>query len=111
LSFVIREGGSNLSGGQKQRITLARMLMHDPDVVVLDESTSALDSMSEESLLDSVKELCRGKILIYVSHRLSTVKKAGKIVVMKDGAVDSAGSFDELKDKAGEFKDIFAAQM
>ncbi len=110
-AFVGREGGGNLSGGQRQRITLARMLMHDPDVVVLDEATSALDSGSEESLLGSLEELCRGKILIYVSHRLSTVKKAGKIVVMKNGEVDSSGSFDELKNRGGEFSNIFAAQM
>jgi len=111
LAFVIKDGGSNLSGGQKQRITLARMLMHDPDIVLLDESTSALDGAAEESLIDSVKELCRGKMLIYVSHRLSTVKQADRIVVMKDGAVESAGSFEELKDKDGEFRTIFAAQM
>jgi subfamily B ATP-binding cassette protein MsbA len=111
LGLVIRDGGSNLSGGQKQRITLARMLMHDPDVVLLDESTSALDGAAEESLLASVQELCRGKILIYVSHRLSTVKQAGRIVVMKDGVVDAAGSFADLKARDGEFRTIFAAQM
>lgn len=111
LAFVVRDGGSNLSGGQKQRITLARMLMHDPDVVLLDESTSALDGAAEESLLASVQELCRGKILIYVSHRLSTVKQADRIVVMRDGVVDTAGLYEDLKDKDGEFKTIFAAQM
>lgn len=111
LDFVLRENGGNLSGGQRQRVTLARMLMHDPDIVLLDESTSALDGAAEESLIDSVKALCRGKILIYVSHRLSTVKQADRIVVMKDGGVDISGAYGDLKDKDGEFKVIFAAQM
>lgn len=111
LAFVVKDGGSNLSGGQKQRITLARMLMHDPDIVLLDESTSALDGAAEESLISSVRELCRGKILIYVSHRLSTVRQADRIVVMKGGRVDAAGAYSELKERAGEFRDIFAAQM
>ena len=111
LGLLIKDGGGNLSGGQRQRITLARMLMHDPDVVLLDESTSAMDGAAEESLLSGVRELCRGKILIYVSHRLSTVRNADKIVVMKDGAVDAAGSFEELKERGGEFGELFAAQM
>ncbi|OGR45087.1 MAG: hypothetical protein A2X35_10015 [Elusimicrobia bacterium GWA2_61_42] len=111
LSLPLRDNGSNLSGGQRQRITLARMLMHDPDVVLLDESTSALDGAAEESLLASVQELCRGKILIYVSHRLSTVKRASRIVVMRDGAVSADGSFEELKETDAEFRELFAAQM
>ncbi|OGR65882.1 MAG: hypothetical protein A2X31_00850 [Elusimicrobia bacterium GWB2_63_22] len=111
LDFLLKDNGGNLSGGQRQRVTLARMLMHDPDVVVLDESTSALDGAAEESLLASVRELCRGKILIYVSHRLSTVKQADRIVVMRDGAVSGTGTFEELKDADAEFKELFAAQM
>lgn len=111
LSLQVKDGGANLSGGQRQRVTLARMLMHDPDVVLLDEATAALDGAAEESLLASVKELCRGKILIYVSHRLSTVKQAGRIMVMKDGAVESSGTYAELRDAGGEFRRLFAAQM
>jgi len=111
LSLVVREGGSNLSGGQRQRVTLARMLLHDPDIVLLDESTSAVDGAAEESLIRSVKELCRGKILIYVSHRLSTVRQAAHIVVMKNGSVEDFGAYEELKKREGEFKDIFSAQM
>lgn len=111
LSLQVKDGGSNLSGGQQQRVTLARMLMHDPDVVLLDEATSAMDGAAEESLLTSVKELCRGKILIYVSHRLSTVRQAGRIMVMKDGAVETSGTYAELRDADGEFRRLFAAQM
>ncbi len=111
LDQEIREGGGNISGGQRQRIMMARLLMSDPDMIIFDESTSALDGRSEESLLDSVEELCRGKIMLYVSHRLSTVKRAGRIVVMKDGRIASSGSFGELAEAGGEFNHIFASQL
>lgn len=111
LSFAIKEGGSNLSGGQRQRIMLARMLLRDPDMIIFDEATSALDSSSEESLMDNIEELCRGKIMLYVSHRLSTVKRADKIVIMNDGAVEASGSFKELASSNSIFRDLFSAQM
>lgn len=107
----VREGGSNFSGGQKQKIAIARMLMHDPDVVVFDESTSAMDSRTESEMWESVGELLRGKAVILISHRLSTIKEADRIILMQDGRIVSDGTYSELVAGSDEFRSIFAEQI
>lgn len=100
---VLTEHGSNLSGGQRQRISIARALIRNPRVIVLDEATSALDSVSEKKIQTAVENLTKDRTTFIVAHRLSTVKNADKIAVVKDGCCVECGTYDELMQKQGEF--------
>jgi len=111
LDTQVREGAANLSGGQRQKIAIARMLMHDPDVIIFDESTSALDSKSESELLASIMPFMEGKAIITISHRLSTIRDADRIVVMDGGKIVEVGSFEELVARSARFRDLFAQQI
>jgi len=99
----IGEHGGNLSGGQKQRISIARALIRDPKIIVLDEATSALDSVAELQVQKAMKSLIEGHTTFIVAHRLSTIKDADHIVVMKNGSCVEYGTYDELVAKHGEF--------
>ncbi len=90
------EAGKRLSGGEKRRIAIARMLLKDASVVILDEATAFTDLENEEKLQQSIAALTRGKTLLVIAHRLSTIKNADNIVVLKDSAVAAAGRQDEL---------------
>lgn len=103
VDTLLTEHGSNLSGGQRQRISIARALMRDPQVIVLDEATSALDSVSERKIQAAIENLTRNRTTFVVAHRLSTIKTADKIVVVKDGRCAETGTYDELMEKKGEF--------
>lgn len=103
LDTVIGEHGGKLSGGQRQRISIARALLRDPEVVLLDEATSALDSISELKIQDSLEILTKDKTTFVVAHRLSTIKNADKIVVLKEGSVEEIGTYTQLMEKKGEF--------
>lgn len=100
---MIGEHGGKLSGGQRQRISIARALIRDPQVIILDEATSALDSISEAKIQEAIGALTKGKTTFVVAHRLSTIKSADKIVVLKDGAIEEWGSYEELMAAKGEF--------
>ena len=108
---VIGENGGKLSGGQRQRISIARALIRNPDVVLLDEATSALDSISEKKIQESFSKLTQGKTTFIVAHRLSTIKNASKIVVLKDGCINEIGTYDELIEKKGEFYKMWEFQI
>lgn len=97
------ESGTNLSGGQRQRIAIARAIYINPQILILDEATSALDSKSEKKITDALEHLIKDKITFVIAHRLSTVKKADKIIVLKDGKVDAIGSDEELHLSSGEY--------
>lgn len=103
LDTVIGEHGGKLSGGQRQRISIARALLRDPEVVLLDDATSALDSISELKIQDSLEILTKDKTTFVVAHRLSTIKNADKIVVLKEGNVEEIGTYTQLMEKKGEF--------
>jgi ABC-type multidrug transport system fused ATPase/permease subunit len=90
------ERGVRLSGGQRQRIGIARALYHDPDVLVFDEATSALDTRTEQVVMEAIKTLMHQKTLIIIAHRLSTLRDADKIFVLRDGEIDASGTFAEL---------------
>lgn len=111
FSTRVREGGSNLSGGQRQKIAIARMLMHDPDFVIFDESTSAMDSRTESEMWESVRGFLGPKTVISISHRLSTIREADRIVMMKSGKVTAMGTYNELLTGCDEFRDLFAGQI
>ena len=85
LDTQIGKGGVNLSGGERQRVSIARMIVKDPNIVILDESTSALDSFTEDKLFDGLREYLKDKTTIIIAHRLSTIKDAVKVYELKDG--------------------------
>ena len=97
LETVIGEGGVRLSGGQRQRLGIARALYQSPEVLVMDEATSALDNKTEDMVMKAIQNLKKDRTLIMIAHRLSTVKDCDRLYLMKDGAIDAVGSFDELQ--------------
>ncbi len=103
LDTQIGEHGGNLSGGQKQRIAIARALIRDPKVIILDEATSALDSISEQQVHKAMRNLIRGRTTFIVAHRLSTIKDADHIAVIKEGVCIEYGTYEELVTLQGEF--------
>ena len=111
LNTQIGEGGYNLSGGQKQKIMIARMLMHDPDLIIFDESTSSMDSRSEEMVYRDIASIIKNKIVVKMSHRLSTIKNSDLIIVLQNGEVAQTGSHSELLRTSLEYKRIFGQQI
>jgi ABC-type multidrug transport system fused ATPase/permease subunit len=104
LTFQIGENGNFLSGGQRQRLGLARALITSPQILVLDEATSSLDAETEAIVADALDGLKGAVTIIVVAHRLSSVKKADKLVYLKDGKIVSVGTFDQVKSTTPEFE-------
>ena len=107
----IGEKGSGLSGGQRQRIALARMLLQNPRMIILDEATSALDVDTELQVVTSIRNHARGKTLLMITHRLSTLKGADQIIVMHDGNVDSVGDHASLMARGGRYFVLYQQQF
>ncbi len=103
LDTLIGDRGNKLSGGQRQRISIARALIRDPKVIIFDEATSALDSVSEKLILDALGNLIHGRTTFIVAHRLSTIRKADKICVLREGVCAEFGTYEELMALQGEF--------
>ncbi|MDP4694493.1 MAG: ABC transporter ATP-binding protein/permease, partial [Opitutales bacterium] len=106
----VGERGVSLSGGQRQRIAIARALLRNPKVLILDEATSALDYESEKSVQEAIDYLAKGRTTITIAHRLSTIRSADRIIVLKGGHLVSEGSWNELAEQEGAFKDLLNAQ-
>ena len=111
LDTVVGEHGGKLSGGQRQRISIARALIRDPEIIILDEATSALDSISEKEIQEALNNLTKGRTTFIVAHRLSTIKGADKIAVLRDGHCTEYGSYDELMELKGEFYEMRKLQL
>ncbi|HGS9602694.1 TPA: ABC transporter ATP-binding protein [Clostridioides difficile] len=103
---VIGEGGSTLSGGEKQRISIARAILKDSPIIILDEATSSVDPENEKALLTAIEELTRDKTLISIAHRLSTVKNADQIIVIDQGKIIQQGTHNELIHVEGVYKNF-----
>jgi ATP-binding cassette subfamily B protein len=108
---VIGERGANLSGGQRQRLAIARALLVEPDVLVFDEATSHLDTETERAIQQSLRSALRGRTVLLVAHRLSTVREADLICVLENGAVSERGTHDELLLRGGRYAALWRAQV
>nr|APD26531.1 ATP-binding cassette transporter subfamily B member 8 protein [Brachionus koreanus] len=107
---VIGERGTTLSGGQKQRIAITRALLKNPKILILDEATSALDSKSERLVQETINNVIKGHTVIIVAHRLSTIQKADKIVVMHNGKIIEIGNHKQLMESKGHYYNLFNLQ-
>jgi subfamily B ATP-binding cassette protein MsbA len=108
---VIGEAGVKLSGGQRQRLCIARALLKDAPILILDEATSSLDSESEEEVQRALEVLMRGRTVLVIAHRLSTVRSADRIVVLRGGEIVEKGSHDDLMASGGEYARLHRIQM
>ena len=107
----VGENGVSLSGGQKQRIAIARTVLHNPSVLILDEATSALDTVSEAVVQQALDKLMVGRTTFIIAHRLSTVRNADLIVVMKDGEIAQLGQHEQLLCQDGPYRTLYAMQL
>lgn len=110
LDTVIGERGVKLSGGQRQRIAIARAILADPKIIILDEATSNLDTESESLIQQSLNELMKGRTTFVIAHRLSTIRKADQILVIESGEVAERGNHEALIKKQGRYYDLFTYQ-
>lgn len=101
---VIGEGGASLSGGQAQRLSIARCILKDSPIVILDEATASVDADNESYIQQAISELCRGKTLLVIAHRLNTIEGADQILVIKDGMISERGTHRELMDANGLYR-------
>lgn len=111
LDTVIGENGIQLSGGQCQRIAIARVLARDPNIILLDEATSALDYKTEHQVFEAINNALKGRTGIIIAHRLGTVRKANRIIVLDKGSIVGEGSFEELSNNNEYFKSLIGSEI
>ena len=105
------EAGKRLSGGEKQRIAIARMLLKNAPIVILDEATAFTDPENEDKIQQSIAALTKGKTLLVIAHRLSTIKNADNIVVLKDGQITAQGRQEQLLESCPLYRDMWQAHI
>ena len=108
---VINEEGSGLSQGQKQLISIARIMLKDPPMLILDEATSSIDIRTEQRIQRAFEKIMKGKTSFIIAHRLSTIKNADVILVMKDGNVIEQGSHEQLLEQNGFYANLYSSQF
>ena len=107
---VIGEGGASLSGGEKQRISIARCILKDSPIVILDEATASVDADNERAIQEAISELCKDKTLLVIAHRLKTIKDADQILVVSDGKIIECGNHDKLMEEDGIYARMVSVQ-
>ncbi|MBT1697237.1 ABC transporter ATP-binding protein/permease [Fulvivirgaceae bacterium PWU4] len=107
----VGERGITLSGGQKQRVSIARAVVREPKILMLDDALSAVDTKTENNILNSLKRIMSGRTTIIISHRVSSAKLAQKIVVLTDGKITEAGTHEELLSRESSYRDLYEKQM
>ena len=108
---VINEESSNVSAGQKQLLTIARVILADPKILILDEATSSIDTRTEIQIQDAMDNLMKGRTSFIIAHRLSTIKNADLILVMNHGDIVEQGTHEELLEKGGFYSDLYNSQF
>jgi len=108
--FNIGDRGSKLSGGERQRITIARAVLKNPPILILDEATSSLDTESEKLVQDAINNMMQNRTCIVIAHRLSTIRHADEIVVLKNGSIVERGTHQELVALNGVYKKLVEMQ-
>ena len=110
-NLEINEETSNISEGQKQLLTIARAILKNPKILILDEATSSVDTRTEELIQKATDTLMKGRTSFIIAHRLSTIKNADLILVLKDGDIIEQGTHEELLKKNGLYKSLYSSQF
>ncbi len=107
---VVGEGGASLSGGEQQRVSIARCILKDAPIVILDEATASVDADNESYIQEAISALCKGKTLLVIAHRLNTIRYADQILVIANGGIAQQGTHDQLMQKGGIYKQFVTAR-
>jgi ATP-binding cassette subfamily B protein len=108
---VLREGGANLSGGQRQRLAIARAVLLDPAILLLDDPTASVDAQTEREILEAMDNAMRGRTTLIVTHRLSVLQRADLIIVLDRGRIVQTGTHEELLRREGHYREVAAVQF
>jgi ATP-binding cassette subfamily B protein len=108
---IVGEKGVTLSGGQKQRVAIARALIKNPEILILDDCLSAVDTKTEEKILGHLKEVMKDRTSIIISHRISAIKDADEILYLEDGVITERGTHSELLVQKGAYEDLYRKQL
>ena len=109
--FVLSHGGENVSQGERQLLTIARAMACDPEIMILDEATSNVDTYTEQKIQDAMQRLMKGRTSFVIAHRLSTIRDADLILYMENGDIKEAGSHDELMARHGKYEQLYNSQF
>ena len=110
LTYEISDNGTNISKGQKQLLTIARAMLPESVILILDEATSNVDTRTEATISDAMTDLMKGKTCFVIAHRLSTIKNADIILVMKNGDIVESGTHDQLLEANGAYAELYNSQ-